>query len=253
MVRLIVSGCNGYMGRVITQCVKERCDCEIVAGFDINTESHAGFPVYANPANCQMEADAIIDFSHPSALAGVLAYAKAHRLPTVIATTGLSAEQIVEVHAAADTVPMFFTANMSLGINLLSELIQKAATILGNDFDVEIVEKHHNRKVDAPSGTALMLADAVSAALPYEPEYVYDRHSVRRPRDKKEIGISAIRGGTIVGEHDVIFAGRDEIITLSHTAMSKEVFAVGAINAALFMVGKSAGHYTMKDLIGATN
>lgn len=253
MVRLILSGCNGYMGRVITQCVAERCDCRIVAGFDINTESHQGYPVYANPENCQIEADAIIDFSHPSALNGVLAYAKAHHLPAVIATTGLSPEQVEQVKQASAEVPVFFSANMSLGISLLSELIQKAAAVLGNDFDVEIVEKHHNRKVDAPSGTALMLADAVSEALPYTPEYVYDRHSVRRPREKTEIGISAIRGGTIVGEHDVIFAGRDEVITLSHSAMSKEVFAVGSINAALFLTKQPAGYYCMKDLIAAAD
>lgn len=253
MVRLILSGCNGYMGRVITQCVAERCDCQIVAGFDINTESHHGFPVFANPENCQIEANALIDFSHPSALSGVLAYAKAHRLPAVIATTGLSAEQQDAVKQAAGDIPLFFSANMSLGISLLAELIQKAAAILGNDFDVEILEKHHNRKVDAPSGTALMLADAVSQALPYEPTYVYDRQSVRKPREKTEIGISAIRGGTIVGEHDVIFAGRDEIITLSHTAMSKEIFAVGAINAALFLTKQEPGYYSMRDLVAAVD
>ena len=251
MVRLIVSGCNGKMGRVITRCVAERCDCSIVAGFDINTESQHGFPVYANPENCQMEADALIDFSHPSALAGVLAYAKAHHLPAVIATTGLDPEQIEQVKAASDAIPMFFSANMSLGISLLMELVQKAAAVLGNDFDVEILEKHHNRKVDAPSGTALMLADAAKQGLPYAPEYVYERHSVRQPREKKEIGISAIRGGTIVGEHDVIFAGHDEVITLSHQAMSKEIFAVGAINAALFLTTQKPGYYCMKDLVEA--
>lgn len=251
MVRLIVSGCNGKMGRVITQCVAERCDCQIVAGFDINTESQHGFPVYANPENCSIEADALIDFSHPSALAGVLAYAKAHQLPAVIATTGLSEEQVEAVKQSAEAIPVFFSGNMSLGISLLMELAQKAAAVLGNDFDVEIVEKHHNRKIDAPSGTALMLADAVKQGLSYEPHYVYERHSVRQPRDKKEIGISAIRGGTIVGEHDVIFAGHDEVITLSHQSMSKEIFAVGAINAALFLTTQQPGYYAMKDLVAA--
>ena len=249
MIRLILSGCNGKMGRVITACVAERCDCEIVAGFDINTESHAGFPVYANPANCSIEADVLIDFSHPSALSGVLAYAKAHHLPAVIATTGLSDEQIQSIRDASAVIPAFFSANMSLGINLLMELVKRAAAILGNDFDVEILEKHHNQKLDAPSGTAIMLADAAKEGLEYSPKYVYERHSVRKKREKEEIGFSSIRGGTIVGEHDVIFAGHDEIITLSHTAMSKEIFAVGAINAALFLSHQPAGYYNMADLV----
>ena len=251
MVRLILSGCNGKMGRVITSCVAERCDCEIVAGFDINTESHAHFPVYANPANCSIEADAIIDFSHPSALAGVLAYAKDHHLPVVIATTGLSDEQIQSIRDASAFIPTFFSANMSLGISLLMELVKKAAAILGNDFDVEILEKHHNQKLDAPSGTAIMLADAVKEGLSYTPKYVYERHSVRQKREKEEIGFSSVRGGTIVGEHDVIFAGHDEVVTLSHTAMSKEIFAVGAINAALFLTTQPAGYYNMADLVAA--
>lgn len=251
MVRLILSGCNGKMGRVITACVAERCDCKIVAGFDINTESHAGYPVYANPANCMMEADVIIDFSHPSALDGVLAFAKDHRLPVVIATTGLSDEQIQKVRAAAGDVAVFFSGNMSLGINLLMELARKAAAVLGGDFDVEIIEKHHNQKLDAPSGTALMLADAVSEGLSYTPRYVYERHSVRQRRDKAEIGISSVRGGTIVGEHEILFAGHDELITLSHTALSKEIFGVGTINAALFLIGRGPGMYCMADLVDA--
>ena len=251
MVRLILSGCNGKMGRVITACVAERCDCEIVAGFDINTESHAGFPVYANPANCSIEADALIDFSHPSALAGVLAYARERRLPAVIATTGLNEEQVQSIKDASAVIPTFFSANMSLGISLLMELVKKAAAILGNDFDVEILEKHHNQTLDAPSGTAIMLADAAREGLSYTPKYVYERHSVRKKREKEEIGFSSIRGGTIVGEHDVIFAGHDEIVTLSHTAMSKEIFAVGAINAALFLTAQPAGYYNMADLVAA--
>ena len=249
MTRLILSGCNGKMGRMITSCVAARCDCEIVAGFDINTEAAAGFPVYANPLNCDVEADVIIDFSHPSALSGVLSYAKAHQLPVVVSTTGLSEDQIADVKATADNVPLFFSANMSLGISLLAELAKKAAAVLGQDFDIEILEKHHNQKIDAPSGTALLLADALSESLDYTPEYTFDRHAVRQKRDRKEIGFSSIRGGTIVGEHDVIFAGRDEVITLSHSAASKEVFAVGAINAALFLQGKAAGYYTMADLV----
>lgn len=251
MVRILLSGCNGKMGRMITACVAERCDCTIVAGLDINTENHGGFPVFSNPLNCGVEADVIIDFSHPSALKGVLQFAKERNIPAVVATTGLSADQVEEVRAASACIPAFFSANMSLGISLLMELARKAASVLGGEFDIEILEKHHNQKLDAPSGTALMLAEAVTQGVDYDPQYVYERHSVRKKREKNEIGISSIRGGTIVGEHDVIFAGHDELITLTHTAMSKEIFAQGAINAALFLIGKEPGFYAMKDLVGS--
>lgn len=249
MTRILLSGCNGKMGRVITACVAERCDCKIVAGFDINTESHAGFPVFAKPANCSLEGDVLIDFSHPSALTGALQYALEHRIPAVIATTGLSPEQVEEVKKAAGQIPVFYSGNMSLGISLITELARKAAAVLGGDFDIEIIEKHHNQKIDAPSGTALMLADALSEALDYEPKYVYERHSVRKKREKEEIGISSIRGGTIVGEHEILFAGRDEMVSISHTAMSKEIFAVGAVNAGLFLLRKAPGLYCMADLV----
>ncbi len=249
MTRFIVCGCNGKMGRAIAACVKERCDCEIVAGFDRNTDSAAGFPVYANPANCNTEADVVIDFSHPSALSGVLQYAVEHKIPAVIATTGLSDEDQVSLQEAAKRIPVFSSANMSLGVSLLAELAKKAAMVLGGSFDVEIIEKHHNQKIDAPSGTALMLADAVAGGLSYTPKRVYDRHSVREKRDRHEIGFSSVRGGTIVGEHEVLFAGHDECITLSHTALSKEIFAAGAVSAAQFVVGKPAGLYTMSDLM----
>ncbi len=249
MTKLLLCGCNGKMGRAVTACVAGRCDCEIVAGVDLNTESHAGYPVYANPMNCMAEPEALIDFSHPSALGKTLDYAKAHNIPVVLATTGYSEEQVATIHEAAKEIPVFFTANMSMGVNLLAELCKKAAAVLGADFDVEIIEKHHNQKIDAPSGTALMLAHAVEEGLDYEPTYVYDRQSVRQKRDRHEIGFSAVRGGNIVGEHEVLFAGHDEIVTLSHSARSKEVFAVGAVNAALFTVGKPAGLYTMADLV----
>ncbi len=248
MTRIILSGCNGKMGKTITQCVAQRNDCEIVAGFDINTETFT-YPVYADPTQCDITADVIIDFSHPAMLGGVLAYATVHALPIVIATTGLSDDQLNAIRASSAQTAVFSSANMSLGISLLAELAKKAASVLGTSFDVEIIEKHHNQKIDAPSGTALMLADAVKEGLPYSPEYVFDRHAVRQKRGEHEIGFSSIRGGTIVGEHDVLFAGHDECITLSHTAASKSVFAVGAINAAIFLVGKEAGYYTMKDLI----
>lgn len=249
MTRIILSGCNGKMGRVITGSAAERVDCKIVAGFDINTERHAGYPVYANPSNCQIEADVIIDFSHPSALNGVLAYAFEHRLPAVIATTGLMKDQVEDVRGLSEKLPVFYSGNMSIGISLVTELARKAATVLGNDFDIEIIEKHHNQKIDAPSGTAVMLADAISESLEYNPKYVYERHSVRQKRSKAEIGISSIRGGTIVGEHEILFAGHDEMISISHSAMSKEIFAVGAINAALFLIGRRPGLYCMTDLV----
>lgn len=249
MTRLIVCGCNGKMGRAVTACVKERCDCEIVAGFDCNTDAVAGYPVYANPQNCAVEADAIIDFSHPSALPGVLRYAEEHGIPAVIATTGLSEEDRLKIEGTAQKVAVFFSANMSLGVSLLAELAKKAASVLGNTFDVEIIEKHHNQKIDAPSGTALMLAEAVAEGLPYTPKAVYDRHAVREKRDPHEIGFSSVRGGTIVGEHEILFAGHDECITLTHSAMSKEIFAAGAVSAAQFVAGKAAGLYTMKDLL----
>lgn len=248
MTRIILSGCNGKMGKTITHCVSQRDDCEIVAGFDINTEATA-YPVYADPAQCNIEADVVVDFSHPAMLDGVLKYAKAHKLPIVIATTGLSEIQLQAIQTAAYEIAVFSSANMSLGISLLAELAKKAASVLGTSFDVEIIEKHHNQKIDAPSGTALMLADAIKDGLPYSPTYVFDRHAVRQKRDAHEIGFSSIRGGTIVGEHDVLFAGHDESITLSHSAASKGVFATGAINAAAFLVGKPAGYYTMKDLV----
>ena len=251
MKRIILCGCNGRMGRILTECIRQRCDCTVVAGFDINTENNAGFPVFASPDNCQVEADVIIDFSHPASLPGVLRFAKAHRIPAVIATTGLSEADLAAIDEAGTLIPVFHSANMSLGINLLAALARQAAAVLGEGFDVEIVEKHHNQKIDAPSGTALMLADAVAEGLPYEPERVFDRHAVRQKRAPHEIGFSAIRGGTIVGEHDILFCGRDEVITLSHSAASKELFATGAISAALFLCGKPAGRYTMSDVVAA--
>ncbi len=248
MTHIILSGCNGKMGQTITAAVAARDDCEIVAGFDINTAPNT-YPVFADPSACTIDADVIIDFSHPAMLNSVLAFAKEKALPIVIATTGLSEEQVSTIHDATAEIAVFSSANMSLGISLLAELAKKAAAILGTSFDVEIIEKHHNLKIDAPSGTALMLANAVKEGLPYEPEYVYDRHAVRQKRAPHEIGFSSIRGGTIVGEHDILFAGHDECITLSHSAASKGVFATGAVNAALFLVGKPAGYYTMKELV----
>ncbi len=249
MTRILLCGCNGKMGRAVTACVAARDDCEIVAGVDVNTAVSNDYPVFFSPADCTAQVDVIIDFSHPSCLSGILAYAVQNGTPAVICTTGLSNEQQAAVQEAAAKTAIFFSANMSLGVSLLAELAKKAAAVLGTDFDVEIIEKHHNQKVDAPSGTALMLGEAVREGLPYEAHYVFDRHAVRQKRDAHEIGFSSIRGGTIVGEHDVLFAGRDECITLSHSATSKQVFAVGAVNAAVFLHGKPAGSYSMKDLV----
>ncbi len=248
MTRIILCGALGKMGRTIAQIVSERGDCAIVAGVDVGTGS-ADFPLYTAPGKVTEEADVLIDFSHPSALGGILEYAVAKAMPVVLATTGYAPEQIALIHRAAERIPVFFSANMSLGVNLLSELAKIAARVLGGTYDIEIVEMHHNRKIDAPSGTALMLANEIASVLPEKPEYVYDRHDKHERRQKKEIGLHAVRGGTIVGEHEILFCGTDEVLKLSHSAGSKAVFASGAVNAAVFMYGKDAGLYTMHDLV----
>ena len=250
MTRILLSGAGGKMGRVITASAAQREDCIIVAGLDPMAENSSfSFPVFPAPAQCTVAADVIVDFSHPSCLEPLLQYAIGHSLPAVIATTGLSQEQVEAIHQASRKIPILFSANMSLGVILLAELAKKAAAVLGGQFDIEIIEKHHNQKLDAPSGTALLLADAISSQLKNPPRYEYDRHSKRAKRGKNEIGIHSVRGGTIVGEHQVLFAGRDEVITLSHTAMSKEVFATGGINAALFLANRQPGLYNMGNLI----
>ena len=241
MTRIIITGANGKMGHVIRSVVAGREDCTVVAGVDFNTQA-ADFPIYKTIAEVQEEADVIIDFSNPALLDDLLTYSAAKSMPLVIATTGYTAEQKAKIEAAAEKCPIFFTYNMSMGINLLATLAQKAVNVLGPDFDIEIVEKHHNQKIDAPSGTALMLADAMCKEIDHPMKYEYDRHAKREKRTRDEIGIHAVRGGTIVGEHEIIFAGRDEIITLSH-------FAVGAVNAAVFMCGKDAGLYDMSQMI----
>jgi len=247
MTRIILSGCLGRMGKAITEIVKNIDSAKIVCGFDV-AEGEQSYPVYSDYKNVDVEADVIIDFSHPSNFANILSFAKEKNLPIVVATTGLSPEQKEELVNSAKEIPVFFSANMSLGINLLIKLSQMATKVLEKDFDIEIIEKHHNKKLDAPSGTALAIADAIDDIMSDDANYVYERQSVRRQREKNEIGIHAIRGGTIVGEHDVIFAGPDEVITLSHTAASREVFAQGAVKAAMFMNGKPKGFYCMNDL-----
>ena len=249
MTRIIMNGCNGKMGQVITRLAAEDSDAEIVAGFDIKDDKENTYPVFTNPEEFEGEADVVIDFSHPSSLTGILSFCKKRKLPVIICTTGLSSEQKEEFKEASKEIPVFFSANMSIGINLLIDLAKKAAKLLEGSFDIEIVERHHNQKIDAPSGTALAIADGIDEALSFPAEYVYDRHSVRRKRKNTEIGISAVRGGTIVGDHEVIFAGNDEDIELTHQAHTNEVSAVGAIKAAKFIKGKAAGMYDMNDLI----
>ncbi len=251
MIKIIMNGCNGKMGQVISRIVAEDSACEIVAGFDIADNGTNTYPVYTNPADFKGDADVVIDFSHPDSLEGLLAYCKEKKLPVIVATTGLSNQQKNIMEAASAHIPVFFSANMSLGINLLIDLAKKATKLLGESFDIEIIEKHHNQKIDAPSGTALAIADAISEDMDTDAEYVYDRHTSRKKRKKSEIGIHAVRGGTIVGEHSVIFAGTDEIIELKHQAASKEIFAVGAVKAAKFLAGKTAGMYCMNDLIAS--
>lgn len=249
MTGIAICGANGKMGKTIYNCISAREDCKVIAGIDINTEQYADFPIIDSPSKLPEKPDVIIDYSNPASLDGLLEYCLSTGTPIVLATTGYSDEQINKIKSAAEQIPVFFTFNMSLGINLLVQLAKKAASVLGDQFDIEIVEKHHNQKIDAPSGTAIMLANAVNETLDNKYHYVYDRHSQRKKRDKNEIGMHAIRGGTIVGEHDVIFAGHDEVITLSHSAASKSVFAEGSINAAVYLSDKPAGLYDMSSLV----
>ena len=249
MINLILSGCNGKMGQVIARLCSEDASVKIVCGYDVNTEQRNSFPVVDDLSKFSGHADAIIDFSHPDSLDSLLDYSEQTGVPIVVATTGLSMQQIARMAEHAKKAPVFSSANMSLGVNLLVSLVKKAAAILEGNFDIEIIEKHHNQKIDAPSGTALMIADEIASSLQGDTDYIYDRHCVRKKRDAHEIGIHSVRGGTIVGEHEVLFAGNDELISISHTAMSKEIFAVGAIRAAKFLAGKQPGYYTMEDLI----
>ncbi|MDE6539817.1 MAG: 4-hydroxy-tetrahydrodipicolinate reductase [Ruminococcus sp.] len=249
MTNIAICGANGKMGKTIYNCIQNREDCTVVAGIDLYTEQYADFPIVAKPSELSVKPDVIIDFSNPASLDGLLEYCLTTGTPIVVASTGYSDEQIQKIKSASQQIPVFFTFNMSLGINLLVELAKKATSVLGNQFDIEIVEKHHNQKIDAPSGTAIMLANAINETLDNSKHYVYDRHSRRQKREKSEIGMHAIRGGTIVGEHDVIFAGHDEVITLSHSAASKTVFAEGSINAAVFLKDQPAGLYDMSMLI----
>ena len=251
MVKIIMNGCNGHMGQVISGIVEKDPDAEIVAGIDIADQGKNSYPVFTDIDTCQVEADAIIDFSSAKATDKLLEYSAARQIPVVLCSTGLSEEQLAKVEETSKKVAVLKSANMSLGINTLLKLVQDAAKVLATaGFDMEIVEKHHRLKVDAPSGTALALADSINEAMDNQYHYVYDRSQKREKRDDKEIGISAVRGGTIVGEHEIIFAGQDEVIEFKHTAYSKAIFGKGAVEAAKFLAGKPAGRYDMSDVIG---
>ena len=249
-VKVIMHGCNGKMGQTTRGLAAADEEIEIVAGIDAYDDGHNPYPVFTDIGQCDVEADALIDFSTAAAVDGLLDYCAEKKLPCVLCTTGLSEEQLARVKEASGKTAVLKSANMSLGINMLMKLLKEAAPVLdGAGFDIEIVEKHHNQKIDAPSGTALALADVIREELADGYDYVYDRSVKREKRSRKEIGISAVRGGTIVGDHDVIFAGSDEVITFSHRAYSKAVFGKGAVQAAKFLAGKPAGLYDMSDVI----
>ena len=252
MVKVILHGCNGKMGRMITGICKEDDGVEIVAGIDVFDGVENTYPVFSQITDCEVPADVIVDFTNAGAVDALLSYSADKKLPLVLCSTGLSEEQLAGVQKTAERTAILKSANMSLGVNTLIDLLKKAASVFAPaGFDIEIVEKHHNQKLDAPSGTALALADAVNEALPDTYTYTYDRSGRRQKREKQEIGISSVRGGSIVGEHEVIFAGTDEVITLQHTAYSRAVFAKGAVEAAKFLAGKDEGMYDMADVIAA--
>lgn len=250
MVKIILHGCNGKMGRIITEIVKNDDGAEIVAGVDTYTGVDNEYPVFEKIEMCQEAADVVIDFSNAAGIDGLLDYCAGKKLPVVLCTTGLSEEQLRRVEQVSESTAVLKSANMSMGINLLLKLLKEAAKVLAPaGYDIELVEKHHNQKLDAPSGTALALADSMNEALDNAYTYVYDRSQVRQKRGQKEIGISAVRAGTIVGEHEVLFAGPDEVITFKHTAYSRTVFGKGAVEAAKFLAGKTSGMYDMGDVI----
>ena len=250
MINVIMHGCNGKMGQVITGILKDDTVAKIVAGVDLYDDGHNDYPVFSRIKECNVKADVIIDFCNAKAVDDLLDYALDTQTPVVLCTTGLDERQLARVSEASEKVAILRSANMSLGVNvIIKQLKEFARTLAPAGFDIEIVEKHHNLKVDAPSGTAIALADSINEAMDGEYEYIYDRSQRREKRDAKELGISAVRGGTIVGDHDVIFAGMDEVITISHRAYSKSLFAKGAVSAAKFLAGKGAGMYDMQQVI----
>ena len=254
IINLIIRGCNGKLGQVISEIAENDSEIKVVAGIDLMPRKNGGnsYPVFEHLGECTVSADVVVDCSSPKGLTELLSVCRERKMAIVLCTTGFSEEQLAEVEQASREVAILRSANMSLGINTLAKLAEAAAKIFAEaDFDIEIVERHHNRKVDAPSGTALLLADRINTALDGQYHYTYDRSGRRQARDPKEIGISAVRGGTIVGEHEIIFAGRDEVIELKHTAYSREVFGTGAVQAVKFLAGKKAGMYDMRGVVGA--
>ena len=250
-INVMLTGYNGKLGRAIIESAEKSDLFSVVAGVDINPAPiNLSFPVFLQPSDFTGDVDMIIDSSHHSAIDSLLEYAKKNSTPVVIATTGHNDDELKLINEAAKEMAIFKSANMSVGVNLIIELAKKTAAILQSDFDIEIVERHHNQKIDAPSGTALMIADGISSVLDDKPEYIYNRQPLKKRRGKSEIGLHAVRGGTIIGDHDVIFAGDNELITISHSAQSREMFANGALSAARFLYGKPAGLYDMKSLIG---
>lgn len=249
MLKIILSGANGKMGKTISELCKVSDLYKVVAGIDPYTERFFDFPVFPDFESCSAKGDVIIDFSNAEGVVKLCSYAVETATPMVVATTGLSESQRKAVEKTAESIPVFSSGNMSLGMNLLIELAKTATKVLGEGWDIEIIEKHHNQKIDSPSGSALMIADGISSVLPYAAEYVYDRHNIRKKREQKEIGIHAVRAGTIVGEHSVIFAARDEVVEVSHSASSRDIFATGALKAAQFISCKSPGLYSMKELL----
>ena len=251
MIKILMHGCNGRMGQMISGLARDEEEMMIAAGVDTYQGVSNEYPVFGSIDACDDDVDVVIDFSNAAAADAVMEYCAKRQIPLVFCTTGLSEEQLQKLEDTAKQTAVLKSANMSLGINLLLKLLKDAAKVLAPaGYDIEIVEKHHNQKLDAPSGTALALADSINEAMDGSYVYTYDRSQVRRKREKKEIGISAVRGGTIVGEHEVLFAGLDEVIELKHTAYSRSVFGKGAVEAARFLAGKPAGMYDMSDVIG---
>ena len=251
MITVLLYGCSGHMGRVVADMIAQTPDMEIAAGIDAVDPGNLPFPVFTDAASCTVPADVIIDFSTAAAVGTLLTYGVERNIPIVLCTTGLSDEQIASVKEASEKIAILRSANMSLGINLFLKLLREAAGLLvPAGYDPEIMEMHHRRKLDAPSGTAIMLADSVNEGAGGGLEYVYDRHEKREKRGDREIGLSAMRGGTVVGTHSVVFAGEDEVIEFRHTAYSRAIFAKGAVQAARFLPGKAPGIYTMSDVIG---
>lgn len=248
MVKVLLNGCNGRMGQMISHTSLSFNNLEIVAGVDINTSVSSSYPVFSKLEDCDVEFDVVLDFSSAKSLDSLLSFCIPKNLPLVLCTTGYTQEQLEEIKKASEKIPVFKSANMSIGINIVNNILKEISSKLFKDFDIEIIEKHHNQKLDSPSGTALLLANSIKDSIQEETEFVYGREGISK-RDKREIGIHAVRGGSIVGDHDVVFAGSGEVIEIRHSAISREVFAVGALRASEYMYQKAPGMYDMDDVL----